>query len=410
MSYNEYFQTGINYWPIHKAMYWWKNFEAREVEEDFQRLARYNFGLVRIFLSWEDFQPAPDKISTDAVDHLKKTADIAASSGLRLMPTFFCGHMSGINWMPAWMLAPGQGGSRFPVYSNNRVQWTNMRNCYTDQEVIDAQRLQIQAIVTALNGHEALFAYDLGNEASNWVIPPRRSDALNWLEIMTAQVKHDSGGARVTLGMHAEDLEEDRQLWPQDAAQYCDFLCMHGYPCYLPWVDDPIDPDLVTFLGIITAWLGQKPVLFQEFGVPTRSVLPPTQPANYESFCQCPLWTEEEAATYYNKVLQRLGAAGMMGAMAWCYADYAPSLWDKPPLDNILHERHFGMFRHDGTAKPAVEMFRQYENLPINNKLDLIQVKYPWLNEENRDNFYQHPRNNLSRFYQRYKEWLEAGL
>jgi len=408
MSDNQKFLTGINYWPAHKAMYWWRDFEIREVDEDFKKLAENNFRLVRIFLTWEDFQPTPDVISAASLDNLKKTADLASAHGLQLMPTFFCGHMSGVNWMPAWMLTPGEGGRRFPVFSENQAKWACIRNCYTDQKVIEAQHMQIQAIVTALQGHEAIFAYDLGNEASNWVIPPQRSDAQKWLATMTTQIKMQSPGAKVTLGMHAEDLEEDRQLWPQDAACYCDFLCMHGYPYYLPWVNDPIDPDLVPFLGIITAWLGQKPVLFQEFGVPTHSVLPPNLPAEYESMCQCPLWTEDEAAIYYHKVLQRLDEAGMMGGMAWCYADYAPLLWERHPLGDSLHERHFGMFRHDGTAKPAVEIFRSYVDTNIHAKLDLTQASYPWLYEKDREKFYQHPRNNLSRLYQRYKEWLKG--
>ena len=406
MNDNQKFLMGINYWPAHKAMYWWRDFEVREVDEDFKKLAENNFQLVRIFLTWEDFQPSPDMISAPSIDNLKRTADIASAHGLRLMPTFFCGHMSGINWMPAWMLAPGEGKGRFPVFSNNQANWSRIRNCYTDQKVIDAQCIQIQAIVSGLKDHEAIFGYDLGNETSNWVIPPDRSAARKWLETMTSEIKRWGGGALVTLGMHAEDLEDDRQLWPQDAASYCDFLCMHGYPYYLTWVDDPIDPDLVPFLGIITAWLGQKPVLFQEFGVPTHSVLLPTLPAEYESMCQCPLWTEEESAVYYNKVLQGLIEAGMMGGIAWCYTDYAPVLWDKQPLHDIFHERHFGLFRHDGTAKPAVEIFGQYQK-SLNHKVE-IQARYPWLNEKDRDKFYLHPRNNLSRLYQRYKEWLKG--
>ena len=408
MSHKTYFHTGINYWPANKAMYWWRDFDVQELADDFKNLAECNFRLVRIFLTWEDFQPSPDKISPQAVSHLQKTADLALANGLYLMPTFFCGHMSGINWMPSWILGSGTGKHRFPIYSDNRVQWRNIRNCYTDQEVIDAQSLQIQKICGSLKGHPAIYAYDLGNEASNWVIPPQRSDARRWLATMTSQIKDCSGGTLVTLGMHAEDLEEDRRLWPQDAATYCDFLSMHGYPFYLSWVDDPIDPNLVPFLGIITAWLGGKPVLFQEFGLPTRSILPHSLPADYESTCLCPLWTENEAAAYYYEVLPALDEAGMIGGMAWCYADYAPSLWNKLPLDNILHERHFGMFRHDASTKPAAEVFRHYRNASIDSGLDIIQVKYPWLYEKDRDKFYQHPTNNLSRLYQRYKEWLKG--
>ena len=402
------FITGINYWPAGKAMYWWRAFEAQEVEEDFKRLAANNFGLVRIFLLWEDFQPRPETISTVSLDYLKTTADLAQACGLGLMPTFFCGHMSGLNWLPSWMLSPGKVESRFPVCSDNRLSWAPIRNCYIDQAVIDAQAWQIQTVAAALRDHKAVFAYDLGNEASNWVTPPEREDARRWLQIMKAQIKQYSGGASVTLGMHAEDLEEDRRLWPQDAARSCDFLCMHGYPFYLDWVDNPADPDLVPFLGIITAWLGRKPVLLQEFGMPTQSVLPPLGEVADESSRSCPLWPETEAALYYQQVLPRLREAGMMGAMAWCAADYAPSLWDRPPLDYNQHERFFGLFRHNGTAKPAVGTFRVCHNNSIDLNPAPIQIKYTWLSDTDPDNFYHDPRNNLTRLYQKYKMWLKA--
>jgi endo-1,4-beta-mannosidase len=271
--------------------------------------------------------------------------------------------------------------------------------------VISAQLLQIKEVSLALKGNEAIWAYDLGNEASNWVIPPQRSDAQLWLDKMTSQIKNYSGGKMVTLGMHAEDLEEDRRLWPQDAAQHCDFLCMHGYPFYLSWMDDPFDSELVPFLGIITTWLGQKPVLFQEFGVPTRPVLTPTGLEDSEKHIKCLLWSEDEGAIYYNKTLKRLLEERMMGGLAWCFADYSPLIWDKPPLDFNLHERYFGMFRYDGSAKPAVKAFHHYKDSFINTA-DPCLPNYPWLEKEDRDKFYQ-GANDLPRLYRKYKEWLK---
>lgn len=401
------FITGINYWPANKAMYWWRNFEAGEVEADFKRLAQANFRLVRIFLTWEDFQPAPDRISSCCLDNLKKTADLASACRLWLMPTFFCGHMSGINWMPEWMLAPGEGSGRFPVFSNNRLTWTRLRNCYADPEVIAAQCLQTSTVAGELKDHAAIFAYDLGNEASNWVIPPGRQEARDWLTTMTSSIKQFHPDIKVTLGMHAEDLEDDRNLWPQDASTACDFLSMHGYPFYISWMEDRLDAELVPFLGIITAWLGQKPVLFGEFGVPTRPVIAPRSSADYENHCRCPLWPEAQGAYYFDQVLQRLQEIGMMGAMAWCYADYAPLLWESPPLDEYRHERHFGMFRHDGTAKPAVAAFKSIKNSTGRNGCISVPIS-PWLpNSEERDNFYCHPMHNLSMLYLKYKEWLK---
>ncbi|HAF16734.1 MAG TPA: hypothetical protein DCG84_00140, partial [Peptococcaceae bacterium] len=78
------FPLGVNYWPAAKAMYWWQNFDAAEVEQDFRRLAAAGFQVVRIFLIWEDFQPVPDKVSSRSLDCLVAVADLAAGCGCPL--------------------------------------------------------------------------------------------------------------------------------------------------------------------------------------------------------------------------------------------------------------------------------------------------------------------------------------
>jgi endo-1,4-beta-mannosidase len=81
-------------------MYWWQDFDAAEVEQDFSRLADARFQVVRVFLTWEDFQPAPSRVSTGCLNHLVAVADVAANCKIMIQPTFFCGHMSGVNWIP----------------------------------------------------------------------------------------------------------------------------------------------------------------------------------------------------------------------------------------------------------------------------------------------------------------------
>ena len=101
------FRLGVNYWPRRKAMYWWSDFDAGEVQEEFGTIAELDLDLVRIFLLWEDWQPTPGSVDQDALDHLETVCDIAADLGLELDVTFFTGHMSGPSWAPGWMLRPG---------------------------------------------------------------------------------------------------------------------------------------------------------------------------------------------------------------------------------------------------------------------------------------------------------------
>ncbi|MDA1062180.1 MAG: hypothetical protein O2895_04630, partial [Chloroflexi bacterium] len=105
----ERFRLGVNYWPARTAMGWWADFDQDEVAADFARIAAAGFDSVRLFLTWEDFQPAPDRVDALMLRRLVLVADLAAAAGLQVVPTLFVGHMSGVNWIPRWALAPSDG-------------------------------------------------------------------------------------------------------------------------------------------------------------------------------------------------------------------------------------------------------------------------------------------------------------
>ena len=88
---SEKFTLGVNYWPRRKAMYWWSDFDANEVREEFSVIKEIGLDVVRFFLLWEDFQPEPDSVSQTALDNLVTVCDIAAENGLGVDLTFFTG-------------------------------------------------------------------------------------------------------------------------------------------------------------------------------------------------------------------------------------------------------------------------------------------------------------------------------
>ncbi len=74
-------------------MGWWTAFDRDEVAADFDRIATCGFDSVRIFLTWEDFQPTPSRVDSAMLDRLVSALDEAHSAGLSIMPTLFTGHM-----------------------------------------------------------------------------------------------------------------------------------------------------------------------------------------------------------------------------------------------------------------------------------------------------------------------------
>ena len=171
--------------------------------------------------------------------------------------TLFTGHMSGVNWIPAWATGGDDGDERFRVVSGGAVQPRRrvLRNWYADAAITDAQALLADRVASALSGHPAVWAWDLGNENSNCTIPPDPNAAERWLERMTSVLRAHDPRVRITIGTHMEDLEDERLIGPAQAARWCDFVCMHGYPAYADWSTGPTDQHLVPFLAEVTGWL-----------------------------------------------------------------------------------------------------------------------------------------------------------
>ncbi|HWL88783.1 MAG TPA: hypothetical protein VNO21_23430, partial [Polyangiaceae bacterium] len=314
------FRLGINYWPARTAMGWWTDFDRGEVAADFARIAAGGFDSLRLSLLWEDFQPTPERVPRKMIDRLIETFETAKESGLQIIPTLFTGHMSGVNWIPRWALGDEPGDARFRVLSGNALADPRLRNWYTDEAVQRAQSMLARELAGAIAGHDALWAWDLGNENSNCVIPPSKALARSWLARISDAIRGADNHALVTLGLHMEDLEQDRNLGPAEAAGSCDFLTMHGYPAYAPWARGPTDEQLLPFLARITRWLGGgADVLFAEFGIPTyRSG--DIEGERARSTCPIVLVEEEEAAAYIDRSLSALLEGGCTGALLWCHA------------------------------------------------------------------------------------------
>ena len=74
---SERFRLGVNYWPARTAMGWWADFDRAEVVADFARITASGLDSVRLFLTWEDFQPSPDEVDGEMLDRLVAVADLA---------------------------------------------------------------------------------------------------------------------------------------------------------------------------------------------------------------------------------------------------------------------------------------------------------------------------------------------
>ncbi|HEX6506566.1 MAG TPA: hypothetical protein VF221_02945, partial [Chloroflexota bacterium] len=170
------FVLGVNYWPRKKAMYWWKDFDRGEVETEFGEIASLGLQVARIFLFWEDFQPAADTMSDTAMDDLGSVLDAAVAAGIQVMPTFFTGHMSGINWWPEWALTDEEDPAGILRVTNGGYTDRVGRDPYADPLMLDAERRQVAAICRRFGTHPAVYSWNFSNEPDIFAMPKTYED------------------------------------------------------------------------------------------------------------------------------------------------------------------------------------------------------------------------------------------
>ena len=401
------FTLGVNYWPRRKAIYWWSNFDAGEVREEFAIIKEIGLNVVRIFLLWDDFQPDPNSVSQDALKNLVTVAHIAAENGLGIDLTFFTGHMSGPNWSPRWLL----GGDLPPkahqhwlrdVVSEGKISDKGYRNMFHDEMALNAERLLLKTVVSALKDHPAIWMWNLGNEPDLFAWPNSSDEGAAWVKEMVELIKSIDPTRPVTIGLHGDGLHRDNGLRVDKVYAHTDVAVMHSYPMYTSWARQPLDPDFVPFTCALTAALSGKPVLMEEFGGCTA--LPgeatyimkwtETNGREREQF----MASEEDFAEFLSLTIPKLQDSGATGAMLWCYADYIPELWDLPPCQNAVHERFFGLVRPDGSLKPHARVIQEFSKTrpPVKPIPDYAKLTI------NPDDFYKEPLGYLVDLYQQY--------
>ena len=333
-------------------MYMWDRFDIDEIGEDFTRIKELGFDVVRFFLMWDAFQPEPNAMDGTALRRFDAVMERITDAGLRAMPTLFCGHMSGVNWLPAWTLERETVIGRFRTISGGTVVDRAIGDFYGNPELLKAQVFFAQRVGERVRDHPALFAWDLGNEFSNLRVPATPSEAAQWSTRLSDALL-EASGAGASGGMHGEDFDHDRHLRPSSIAKPWIFATMHGYSVYSAFARDRRDSNVVPFLCQLQQSFSGKPVLFTEFGNPEC----PPGATRVDGFA---CLDEAELAQYASDVLERLQRRGATGAFWWCWADYDPSLSKLPPFDRAPHELRFGIVRSDGSPKPVAATLAQF--------------------------------------------------
>ena len=386
------FELGVNYWPRKSAMYMWREFDIGEVRDDLAHMAAIGFDVVRFFALTQDFLPGPTTVDTKNVARLVEVCRAANDAGLKSIPTVIVINMSGKFWWPEWMI--DSAGKPRDLFSN--------------PELLRAQSALAGSIASALAGDESIRAFDLSNEIDDAQVPQTREGGQLWTKTLASTIRRAAPGVPIQVGSHLLSLTTQNNMRIDDVAQVTDEDVMHAYPLYCDVARSFLDPELVPFSCALTAALSgrDRPTLMQEFGLCTAPQGAPGQTIT-DDFLGNPLSqylaSEDEAATYYEEVLDRLVKTGASGAYAWCYGDYDPQIFDRPPISTAIRERTFGIVRADGSEKPAADVFRRFKTKRDAGILPDVEQPSSPVVDVSADEYYRSPASHFERLY---KAWV----
>lgn len=320
------FLLGANYWPRHQGVHMWKEWDPEAIDKEFAEIEALELNVVRIFLLWEDFQPAENVIDASAVTKFDQLIGIAKRHNLQVAPTFFTGHMSGQNW---------------------DTSWRKERDLYTDSTMLQVQNNLLGFFSQRYKDEKQILFWDLANEPDIFSRPPSSQAAAQWSELLCNKLKKNDPNHPTTLGIHFGSLAGDNGFRPQDLARSNDFLSMHAYPIYTPLCPDSPDSIRSTYLAPfaskLTASLSGKTVLFEEFGVSSQ------------------LMSEEFQRRYYESVLFSLLANQAIGAIAWCFSDFSQT--SRSPYNETPYEVGFGITTADGKLKASAGVMQRFARM-----------------------------------------------
>jgi hypothetical protein len=304
-----FWPIGFNYWPSASGVHCWKRFDPAEWREDFEAIAAHGYNTVRLFLLWEDFQPAPGGVDEKQIGNLVAVCRAASDHGLWVIPTLFQGWMSGTAFIP---------------------EWCRGKNVVRDGDVREAMVLLARKVAGALRDADNIHSIDYANEI-DCICRDVDDDAVSeWTGELAQAVREERPGTIVTNGTSMGPMQAQCR-WSYGAHRV-DYLCMHGYPVFWqPLALGSLRSCRTTIRsGHFTSFAAAYgPVMRQEFGTAMA-----TDGRLIGEFVRTSVM-----ASYL---------AGSNGFLYWCWRDFSTSEF---PYQKEPSEASLGYARADLTAK-----------------------------------------------------------
>jgi endo-1,4-beta-mannosidase len=302
---------GVNYWSRAGGPDMWLEFDAAVVEQELRQLKEHGIGLTRSFLVWPQFMPEPGVFDESLFGLYRTFLDLCEETGVKTIPTFLVGHMSGENRDPAWR----EG-----------------RDLYSDPFMLEQQSLYLREVVKRFGAHPAVVAWLLTNEMPLYAGSGEHDAVTNWVKTLVQAVRDGGSDLPVSAGDGAWGIETSGKENGFRIRELKDVIGWVG-PHVYPHESDEWRQLLTAALVCELDHFG-LPVIMEEFGATSA------------------FGDDEAIADYYRHVLTTTLLAGATGWVAWNNTDF--DRVDKEPYSHHAFELCFGLVDAKGNPKPQL--------------------------------------------------------
>ncbi|NQT97141.1 MAG: hypothetical protein HQ562_05305 [Candidatus Marinimicrobia bacterium] len=315
------FWVGPNYWPAHAGIRMWSDWRPDLILSELKDMCDLGFNVNRSFLFMPDFVPTAERVEPEMLARFTEFLSLNELAGIRTIPSFFVGHMSGEDW---------------------DVNWRQGRNIYTDPRLLPIQKMYIQQVVKSAAGSEAIAGWIATNEIFNYEPDGTPNEIAAWGAAIVNYVKEIDSTHPVSLGEGARGPETNRRLANFQTRKYVPFIDFIGLH-YYPRPGNHWHQSFTTAYRINISQFWNKPVIVEEFGHSTT------------------MGSEKNQAEYYRTVLYSALINGAVGTMNWCYSDF--DLHSERPYVHHPFELRFGIRKTNGSLRSAGKVMSEFAGL-----------------------------------------------
>lgn len=329
------FLIGCNYWASNAGCFMWKQFDEKIVKKDLAFLAEYGVNCLRIFPTWDDFQPIAENpmpkskffnsmsyrvrcnekilndqkfslsgLSEEKLEQFKKVINIAKENGMKVIASFITGWMSGRRFIPPLL----QG-----------------KDVITDPMAIVWECNFVADMVGELKDYENIIAWELGNECNCLSYDVDEWQTEHWVMSIVNAIRSVDNSRPIYSGMSVMRVQgpfNERQL-----ARHVDVLTAHSYPVFTPYSTTENLHGMRSALRAacetsLYSSIGGKPCMMEEINALGPNVI-----------------SDDFLPEYLERSLMTSLAVGTNGYLWWCafeqsHLDFAP--YDMFSLENYL--------------------------------------------------------------------------